>query len=134
MVKRLYQLARYCTVGLLCFALSLGLLVCLHEYAHVQYLIAFAATFIVCCAVGYLLNARFTFTSGETGLAGAARYTLVNLTALVLNLLALKLLVEGAHLWYLGATVLLAAINAPISFAVHRIISYRAALPLAARK
>lgn len=127
MVNRIHQLARYCAVGLVCFALSLGLLVGLHEYAHVQYLIAFATTFIVCCAVGYFLNARFTFTTRETDLAGAARYTLVNLTSLALNLLALKLLVDSAHLWYLGAVVLLAAINAPISFAVHRIISYRIA-------
>jgi hypothetical protein len=31
-------------------------------------------------------------------------------------------------LWYLGATLLLAAINTPVSFMAHRLVSYRLGL------
>ncbi|HWW19906.1 MAG TPA: GtrA family protein [Steroidobacteraceae bacterium] len=127
MVKRGYELVRYGVVGLLCFALGLALPAGLHEYAQVNYLVAFAVSFVLICVVGYFLNAHFTFAIRKPDLSGATRYTLVNLVSLALNLLALKLLVENAHLWYLGATVLLAAVNAPIGFVVHRLISYRIA-------
>jgi putative flippase GtrA len=52
---------------------------------------------------------------------------LVNVAMLTLNTLALTLLVELFHLWYVAATVLIAAMNVPISFLAHRTLSYRIA-------
>ncbi len=119
------QLTRFAAVGLTCFIVSLGVLTGLHELAGVYYLVAYGAAFVVSSTLGYLLNGRFTFgTQGANG-PGVLRYMTVNFLLLLVNGAALRLLVEYFHIWYLGATLLLAAINTPISFLAHRLISYR---------
>ena len=118
------QLTRFAAVGLTCFIVSLGVLTGLHELAGVYYLVAYGAAFVVSSTLGYLLNGRFTFGQGADG-PGVLRYMAVNFLLLLVNGAALRVLVEYFHIWYLGATLLLAAINTPISFLAHRLISYR---------
>jgi putative flippase GtrA len=118
------QLTRFAAVGLTCFIVSLGVLTGLHELAGVYYLVAYGAAFVVSSTLGYLLNGRFTFGQGADG-PGVLRYMTVNFLLLLVNGAALRVLVEYFHIWYLGATLLLAAINTPISFLAHRLISYR---------
>ena len=36
----------------------------------------------------------------------------------------MKALVDGAHVWYIGASLLLALINTPMTFLLHRSFSY----------
>jgi putative flippase GtrA len=119
------QLARFSAVSLFCFALGLGVLTGLHELADVHYLIAYVASFVVTSTLGYLLNGRYTFRAGGAGRAGLLRYMTVNVCLLIVNGAALRLLVEELQVWYLSATLLLAAINMPVSFLAHRIVSYR---------
>lgn len=125
MGARLLQLVRFCAVGLTCFALGLAALAGLHELAGVNYLAAFAASFVLCNIAGYLLNARFTFSTGSVDRAGAVRYLLINAALLFLNTAALKLLVDQFRIWYLAAAVLLAALGTPVSFVAQRLITYR---------
>jgi putative flippase GtrA len=127
MIDHSIQLARFCVVSLSCFLLGLGVLTGLHELAGVHYLVAYVASFVVTSSLGYLLNGRYTFRASADG-SGLLRYMTVNAALLVVNGMALRLLVEHFHLWYLTATLLLAAINTPISFLVHRIVSYRLGL------
>lgn len=127
------QLARFAAVSLGCFALGLGVLTGLHELAGVHYLVAYVASFVVSSSVGYALNGRYTFRAGGGNPAGLLRYMLVNVCLLVVNGAALSLLVEHFHMWYLSATLLLAAINTPVSFLAHRIVSYRQRWPTRAR-
>jgi len=127
------QLLRFCTVSLSCFVLGLCVLTGLHELAGVHYLVAYVASFLVTSTTGYLLNARYTFRARGADRFGLVRYTLVNVGLLIANGAALRLLVEHFHVWYLTATLLLAALNTPVSFLAHRIVSYRLGLgPLAA--
>ena len=119
------QLARFSAVSLFCFALGLGVLTGLHELAGVHYLVAYVASFVVTSTLGYLLNGRYTFRAGNRDRSGLLRYMLVNVSLLVINGTALRLLVEHLHMWYLSATLLLAAINTPVSFLAHRLVSYR---------
>lgn len=119
------QLARFSTVSLFCFALGLGVLTGLHELAGVHYLVAYGASFIVTSSLGYLLNGRYTFCARPRDHSGLIRYMGVNVTLLVVNGAALRLLVEQLHVWYLTATLLLAAFNTPVSFLAHRAVSYR---------
>ena len=58
---------------------------------------------------------------------------LVNVTLLAINGAALRMLVEHFHMWYLSATLLLAALNTPVSFLAHRLVSYRLRLRQARR-
>lgn len=118
-------LARFCAVGLLCFIVGLGVLVGLHELLGVYYLIAYAAAFFVTNSFGYLLNGRYAFRAPRVDRAGALRYMTVNAGLLAINSLLLRILVENFHLWYLTGTLILAAVNTPISFVAHGVLSYR---------
>jgi putative flippase GtrA len=100
-------------------------LAALHDLAHLHYLLAYAVAF--CCGnvLGYALNGRFTFSTRLTH-TGVLRYLLLNATLLVVNSLLMRALVDGAHIWYISASLMLAVINAPISFLLHRSFSYSA--------
>ena len=128
MLEHALQLTRFAAVGLVCFVIGIGVLTSLHELAGVHYLIAYGASFVVTSSLGYLLNGRFTFGTQSADTPEAVRYMTVNLMLLLLNGAALKLMVEYFHWWYLGATLLLAAINTPVSFLAHRLVSYRLGL------
>jgi putative flippase GtrA len=119
------QLARFAGVGLFCFGLGVGILTALHELAGIHYLVAYAAAFACTSTIGYLLNGRYTFGAQSTGSTGLLRYTLVNVASLIVNGSALRVLVQSFHVWYLAAALLLAAINTPVSFLAHRLVSYR---------
>ena len=125
MLHHTLQLARFCVVSLLCFGLGLAVLTGLHEVAGVHYLVAYVASFLVTSTLGYILNGRYTFRAHGGDRSGLLRYMLVNIGLLALNGTALRILVEYVHVWYLYATLMLAALNTPVSFLAHRIVSYR---------
>jgi putative flippase GtrA len=119
------QLARFCAVGLICLAVSTSTLAALHDLAGLYYLVAFGIAFCLGNTLGYALNGRFTFTARITRL-GASRYLLLNGILLAVNSILMKALVDGAHIWYIGASLLLAVLNTPMSFLLHRSFSYSA--------
>ena len=122
---RIAQLLRFGAVGVTCLGLSAAVLVGLHAFAGVNYLLAYAASFIAGNIAGYLLNARFTFAVRAVSHLGAARYMLVNATLLGVNTCTLDFLVERMHMWYLAAAVLLGVLNTPVSFLAQRFVTYR---------
>jgi putative flippase GtrA len=111
-------------VGLGSLGLALGVLAGLHALFGVNYLVAYCVSFVTSNVAGYLLNARFTFST-RSDREGAARYMAVNAALLGVNSAAMKLLVDVLGIWYMEAAILLAALNAPISFAAQRLITYR---------
>jgi putative flippase GtrA len=124
--ERLLQLARFGSIGLLCACISLAVLIGLTELAHLNYLLAFFISFLVANICGYLLNGRYTFyASANLKRKSFVVYVLVNCATLVMNSIALRILVEFFGVWYVTATIALAAINAPINFIAHRAFSYR---------
>ena len=129
MAERIIQLFRFCSVGLACLALSVIILFTLHGLAGVNYLLAYVITFVVANITGYSLNARFTFSAHSASRAGAARYMLVNAALLCVNTVTLGLFVSRLHFWYITAAILLAGINAPVSFAIQRIVTYHPVTP-----
>ena len=120
------QLTRFCGVGLVCLVVSTSVLAALHDLASLHYLLAFAIAFCVGTILGYSLNGRFTFAARLTHV-GVLRYLLLNGTLLAVNSGLMKVLVDGAHMWYIAASLLLAALSTPLSFLLHRSFSY--ALP-----
>ena len=119
------ELARFCAIGTLCYVVALAVLTFLCEIVHLHYIVAFVAAFLVSSGVGYTLNGRYTFAATRLDSAGALRYVLVNASLLVVNTLALATLVEWLGMWYIAATVVLAALNVPVTFLAHRAVSYR---------
>ena len=126
MGERLLKLARFSGVGFTCFGLGLAILAGLHELAGVNYLVAYIVSFVVTNIAGYILNARFTFRPESVDRLGAIRYMTVNAVLLVANTIALKLLVDLVHMWYLLAAIILAAVNMPVSFIGQWLFTYRA--------
>jgi putative flippase GtrA len=126
--EHVQHLTRFAIIGLVCFIVGIGILTGLHELAGVHYLVAYGASFVVTSTLGYLLNGRFTFgNAGATG-PGVVRYMSVNVVLILVNGAALRFLVEYFHMWYLSATFLLAAINTPVSYLAHRLVSYQLSL------
>ena len=125
MMAHARQLVRFSAVSLFCFALGIGVLTGLHELAGLHYLLAYVASFVVTSSLGYWMNGRYTFRANGGRRSGLLRYMLVNVGLVILNGAALRLLVEHFHIWYLSATLLLAALNTPVSFLAHRLVSYR---------
>jgi putative flippase GtrA len=122
--ERLRQLGTYCFVGLASVGLALSVLAGLHALMGVNYLVAFCVSFAVSSGAGYLLNARFTFSTHSDRKA-AARYVAVNAALLGVNTAAMTLLVDVLGMWYIAAAILLAILNAPVGFLAQRLITYR---------
>lgn len=120
----LRQLGIYCLVGCVSLGLALGILAALHALLGVNYLIAYCVSFVASNMAGYVFNARFTFAL-KSNHGGAVRYMAVNAALLAANTGAMKLLVDVLGMWYIGAAILLAALNAPVSFIAQRLITYR---------
>ena len=132
MLEHARQLLRFSAVGLCCFGIATAVLAGLCELAGMNYLLAYICSFVVSNIAGYLLNGRFTFGRTRTGsltYAGVTRYMMVNVVLLTESSILLKWLVDGRHVWYLGASFIIAAINTPISFCAHRLVSYRLGRP-----
>ena len=125
MKERLRQLLRFSAVGLTCLALSVTILAALHGLAGMNYLLAYVVTFIAANIMGYVLNTRFTFSGHSASHSGAVRYMLVNAALLCINTVTLEFLVSQLHFWYLTAAILLAGVNAPVSFVAQRFATYR---------
>ena len=123
LLRSLGQLARFSVVGIVCLAVSTATLAALHAIAGLYYLAAFAISFVVGNALGYLLNGRLTFAT-EPSRGGMLRYFLLNGALLLINSALMKLLVERAHVWYIGASLLLALVNTPLTFLLHRSVSF----------
>ena len=126
MNRCLFKLARFCIVGLTCFGLGLAILAGLHGAAGVNYLVGYITSFVITNVVGYLLNARFTFASKSVSQFGAMRYMAVNAGLLCANTLAMSVMVNWFHMWYLSAAIALAAVSTPFSFLGQWLFTYRA--------
>jgi putative flippase GtrA len=112
-------------VGAVGFAVGLAVLTSLHGLAGINYLVAYVMSFFAANAAGYLLNAHFTFAVRSVNHGGAARYMIINAVVLGANTVALKLLVERAHMWYVTAAIVLAIAVTPVTFIAHRLLTYR---------
>lgn len=124
-VRHLAQLLRFVAVGAVGFGVGLAVLTGLHGLAGVNYLVAYVASFFAANGAGYLLNAYFTFSAQSVNRAGALRYMIINAIMLCVNTMALKLLVERAHIWYVTAAIILAVAATPLTFVAHRLVTYR---------
>jgi putative flippase GtrA len=126
-MTRIHEFARFCVIGLVCFLVSTGVLTGLCELACLHYVASYLAAFLAANAVGYFLNGRYTFGADRPQHSSLRRYLLVNTLSVGINAVALYFLVDMLGMWYLAAAVLIAAVNMPVSFVVHRVFSYRLA-------
>jgi len=116
---------RFCIVGGISAVSSLGMLYLLTAVVHLHYLLAFVIVFVVINALSYVASRRFTFnTTTVGGRDGLVRFFAVVTFVLALNTLAMRLLVGGLGLWPVPAAALLSVLNAPLTYVLHRRVSF----------
>jgi putative flippase GtrA len=111
---------RFCAIGGLSAACSLGMLYVLVDIAHMNYLLGFMLTFVVVNCLSYLASRRIAFQATTVTLgSGLVRYFGVMIFGLLLNLGAMAALVSGLHLRPVAAAAILCVLGAPMNFLLH---------------
>ena len=111
------QLFKFGVVGVSGYAVNLTAFALLSELAGVHYLVAAVVAFCVAVTNNFVLNRAWTFRGAE-GHAGfqAARFLIVSVAALGINLAVLALLVDAASLPAVPAQALAVAVAMPCNF------------------
>lgn len=129
------QAVRFCVVGVSGYAVNLAVFAALFDLAGVHHLAAAVAAFAVAVTNNFLLNKYWTFRHHDVPASlQAARYLLVSLAALGLNLVILQALVV-AQMPEIPAQALAVLAVTPVNFLLNRRWTFGArdgASPLAA--
>lgn len=119
------QLLRFCTVGASGYVVNLAVFWGLLQYVGAHYLTAAVGAFLVAWTNNFLLNKFWTFRRHElSATAQGARYMLVSLVSLGLNLLALEALIRAGAPEFPAQAVAIALVT-PINFLLNRRWSFR---------
>ncbi len=111
------QLLKFSVVGGSGYAINLVVFALLVNGAGVHHTPAAIGAFCVAVTNNYLLNRTWTFGPGEGRAAfQAARFLVVSVASLMINLVVLEALVAGAQIGELPAQALAVAIAMPFNF------------------
>ncbi len=120
------QLVRFAIVGASGYAVNLILYALLVRVLGVEYLVAETVAWIVAAANNFVWNRHWTFKAGAGQVHGqAARFFIVTLVALGVNLLVLRILVQSAGMDKVLAEVLALAASTPLNFLGNKLWSFR---------
>jgi putative flippase GtrA len=119
------QLAKFCTVGAIGYAINLAVYTLLLRKADMHYLGAATCSFLVAVTSNYLWNRVWTFR-GERGHVAyqGMRFLVVSLVALAANLLVLRGLVAFG-LDKLVAQAIAIVVVTPLNFVGNKLWSFR---------
>ncbi len=119
-----HQALRFISAGAVGVLLYFFILYALTDWLDVWYLASAIVASVVNWASNFILHKHWTFESH--GLRNVRRqmgfYGLLMAALFFLNTALLYVLVEYAHLWYLGAQVIVTVVLTVISFVVSRVI------------
>ncbi len=119
------QLLKFGVVGGSGYLINLAVFALLANHWGVQHLLAAVAAFCVALANNYFWNRHWTFGPGEGPMHfQAARFLVVSVGALVINLVALELLVS-AGLGELPSQAIAVAVAMPFNFVGNRLWTFR---------
>ena len=119
------QLLKFSLVGASGYVVNLAVYIVLLKGADMHYLPAAACSFAVAVTNNYLWNRRWTFRHQKGNLYyQGARFLLVSLAALALNLAILRGLV-GLGVGKIAAQALAIILVTPFSFTVNKLWSFR---------
>lgn len=111
------QLLRFGIVGGSGYLINLAVFTLLSANLGAHHLVAAVGAFCIALANNFLWNRYWTFEPGD-GHAGfqAARFVVVSVGALLINLVVLELLVSGTSLGDLTAQAIAVAVAMPFNF------------------
>ena len=119
------QLAKFCAVGVVGYAVNLGVYSLLLNWANLYYLVAAVGSFAVAVTNNYLLNRYWTFhhQRGHFAYQGA-RFLAVSICSLGANLLILHLLIS-AGLGKIVSQGIAVILVTPLNFVGNKLWSFR---------
>ena len=120
------QLARFCAVGASGYVVNLAVYTLLLHGAGAHYLLAATGSFLVAVTNNYIWNRLWTFRGQRGHFAyQGVRFLIVSTTALVANLLILRLLVEELDLDKVVAQAIAIVLVTPLNFVGNKLWSFR---------
>ncbi len=122
--KNWEQLAKFCAVGVIGYAVNLAVYTVLLDGAGLQYISAAVGSFLVAVTNNYLLNRLWTFRAQRGGVAyQGMRFLIVSTVALLANLAVLHLLVT-VGLGEVVAQAIAIVLVTPVNFVGNKLWSF----------
>lgn len=123
------QLARFLMVGGLGVIVNLAVLWSLVELGHLDYLMAAALSFVAAVTFNFMGSRAFAFRGEGAGNLAAqyAKFFAVSAGSLLVNLAALFVLVDMAHVWYILGQVIAIVTATACNFAGNKLWTFRPA-------
>ena len=119
------QLLRFGLVGASGYLINLSVFALLVNGIGVHHTLAAVAAFCVAVSNNFVWNRYWTFGPGDGHVAfQAARFLLVSVASLMINLVALELLVSGAEMSKLAAQAVAVALAMPFNFQGNRLWTF----------
>ncbi len=111
------ELLKFGFVGASGYVVNLAVFALLVHFAHAHHIAAAVGAFVVAVTNNFWWNRHWTFAAGE-GHAGfqAARFFVVSLVGLAINLVLLELFVSSLDMPELAAQALAVALVTPVNF------------------
>jgi putative flippase GtrA len=118
------QLAKFCIVGAVGYAINLGVYAALlHSGMH--YLVAATCSFLVAVTSNYIWNRLWTFRDRRAGVASqGTRFFIVSLASLGANLLVLHVLITLGAGKLVGQAIAIVLVT-PLNFVGNKLWSFR---------
>ena len=123
MKKLILQLVKFGAVGALCFFIDYGIMLLLTEVFGVQYLVSCCISFSVSVIVNYLLSMRFVFAA-KANMKKRTQFVIfvvLSIIGLGLNQLFMWLFVDGVHIPYQLAKLVVTAIVMLFNFVTRKL-------------
>ncbi len=119
------QLAKFCTVGAIGYAVNLAVYTALLRNGDLHYLLAATGSFLVAVTNNYLLNRFWTFRADRGHLAyQGLRFLVVSTVALLANLAVLHFLIQGG-VGKIVAQAIAIVLVTPLNFIGNKLWSFR---------
>ena len=122
------RLIRYTSVSGLGFLIDIALLFFLVEFIFLNYKIAAALTFTIAYTTNYFLVRKWGFRGTKiTATKGYLYFILFGFFGLFLTIFFLSLLVDGYHIYYITARIIIAICLGLANFSLNYFVTFRMA-------
>jgi putative flippase GtrA len=123
------QLARYCVVGCLGYALNVSVFALCVEGLGIHHVIAATIAFVFAVTNNFLWNRRWTFASNGHAGFQAMRFFAVSMAAFLLGVAVLQLLIDVGGVQPVAAQAIAIAIPTPLSFLTNKLWTFGRGVP-----
>lgn len=124
--RQFQQFKRYCFIALFSGVIMLMALFIFTSYLSFFYLVSFVFSYILMTLVSFVLNKKYVFKifNPKSLSKQYKEFFIVGVVAFVLNFIALYILVDVYHIYYLLGQIIIWIIGAPWLFITHKLLVF----------